>query len=95
MLELVVQCTIEGMKIVNSYLRVLVAQKEIHERRRIGIRVIVDESGASRSAVERLLNNTIKNVPLDDLARLCVWLPCSISDILRLEDEQAPHGVDS
>jgi putative transcriptional regulator len=73
------------MKVVNSHLRVLVAQKELREKRRIGIRVIVGEAGASRSAVERLLNNTIKQVPLDDLAALCEWVPCEPGDILRLE----------
>ncbi len=70
---------------VKSYLRVLVAQKEVKEDRKIGIRVITAETGASRSAVERLLNNTIKNVPLDDLARICVWLPCAVGDLLVLE----------
>ena len=70
---------------MNSHLRVLVAQKELREKRRIGIRVIVGEAGASRSAVERLLNNTIKQVPLDDLAALCEWVPCEPGDILRLE----------
>lgn len=80
-----------GMKVVTSHLRVLIARKEVEEKRRIGIRVIVDESGASRSAVERLLNNTIKNVPLDDLARLCAWLRCDIGDLLKLEE--APEGV--
>ncbi|NTU65449.1 MAG: helix-turn-helix transcriptional regulator [Chloroflexi bacterium] len=71
---------------MKSHLKVLVAHKEVAENRRIGIRVIVDESGASRSAVERLLNNTIKNVPLDDLARLCGWVPCAIGDLLKLEE---------
>lgn len=80
------------MKVVNSYLRVLVAQKELSERRRIGIRVIVEESGASRSAVERLLNNTIRNVPLDDLARLCMWMPCEPGDLLRLDDADSDKG---
>nr|WP_238530471.1 helix-turn-helix transcriptional regulator [Oscillochloris trichoides] len=74
------------MQVVKSHLKVLVAHKEVAESRRIGIRVIVDESGASRSAVERLLNNTIKNVPLDDLARLCAWVPCQIGDLLKLEE---------
>lgn len=70
---------------MNSHFRVLVAQKELREKRRIGIRVIVEECGASRSAVERLLNNTIKQVPLDDLASICEWLNCQPGDILRLE----------
>ena len=70
---------------MNSHFRVLVAQKELREKRRIGIRVIVEECGASRSAVERLLNNTIKQVPLDDLAALCEWIPCEVGELLRLE----------
>jgi DNA-binding Xre family transcriptional regulator len=74
------------MKEVNSYLRVLVAQKELRERRNLSIRTITKESGASRSTVERLLNNTMKQVPLDDLAKLCAWLPAEAGDILRAED---------
>lgn len=70
---------------MNSHLRILVAQKELRERRRLTLRTIVQESGASRSAVQRLLNNTIRNVPLDDLARLCEWLPAEPGDILKLE----------
>lgn len=78
---------------MNSHFRVLVAQKELREKRRIGIRVIVEESNASRSAVQRMLNNTIKQVPLDDLAFLCEWLGCEPGDILKLEplpEEFAP-----
>lgn len=71
---------------VNSYLRVLVAQKEVKEGRKIPVRVITTETGASRSAVERLLNNTIRNVPLDDLARICTWIPCTVGELLLLEE---------
>lgn len=70
---------------MNSHFRVLVAQKELREKRRIGIRVIVGETGAARSAVERLLNNTIREVPLDALAKICEWVPCEVGEILKLE----------
>lgn len=73
---------------MNSYLKVLIAQKELREKRKLGIRVITAESGASRSAVQRLLNNSIKLVPLDDLALLCAWVPCEVGDLLRLEEEE-------
>lgn len=72
---------------MNSHLKSIVAVKEARERRRIGIKTIVKETGASRSAVQRLLNNTIKNVPLDDLTKICVFLECTPGDILRLEDQ--------
>jgi len=74
------------MQVVNSHLKSIVALKEARERRRIGILTIVRESGASRPAVQRLLNNTIKNVPLDDLKNLCVYLNCQPGDILKLEE---------
>lgn len=78
---------------MNSHLRVLIAQKELRENRRIGIRVIAHESGASRSAVQRLLNNSIRAVPLDDLARLCIWVPCDVGELLKLEDVPDGEGA--
>lgn len=72
---------------MNSHLKVVVATKSLRERRQIGIMTIVKETGASRSAVQRLLNNTIKQVPLDDLARICSWVPCAPGDILKLESD--------
>lgn len=74
------------MKTVNSHLKSIVAQIEAREHRRIGIMTIVKNSGASRSTVQRLLNNTIKNVPLEELAKICTYLNCSPGDVLRLED---------
>jgi putative transcriptional regulator len=63
-----------------------VAEREIRERRTIGIRTIASESGASRSTVERLLNNTMKRVPLDDLASLMTYFDCGVADILQAEE---------
>lgn len=71
--------------VVSSHLRILVAHKELKEKRRIGIRVIVAETGAARSSVQRLLNNTIREVPLAALAALCAWVPCAPGDMLRLD----------
>ena len=70
---------------MNSHLRVIVAKKELREKRRIGIRVIVNEAHVSRSSAQMLLNNTMRHVPLDELAAICAWVPCEPGDILRLE----------
>ena len=72
---------------MNSHLRILVDQKALHERRRIGILTIVKESGAKRATVQRLLNNTIKNVPLDELKKICLYLDCQPGDILRIDEQ--------
>ena len=74
------------MKAVNSKLKLIVAERELRDRRRLGIRTIASESGASVSTVQRLINNTIKNVPLDDLGRLCGYFGVSVADILIYEE---------
>ncbi len=75
------------MKVVASRMKLLVAERELRERRRLSIRIIVEESGASRSTVERLLNNTIKRVPLDELGALCRYFNCNVGDILHMEED--------
>lgn len=81
------QGIVGSMKVIQSRLKLLVAEREIRERRTLGIRTISAESGASRSTVERLLNNTIKRVPLDDLAALCRYFACDVGDVIRMEED--------
>jgi putative transcriptional regulator len=74
------------MKVVNSHLKRVVAEKEIRERRSLTIRTIAAESGASRTTVQRLLNNSMKRVPLEDLGALCTYFDCGVEDILKAEE---------
>lgn len=71
---------------MNSRLKILVAEKELTTGRKLGIRTIAAETGASVSTVQGLLNNKMKRVPLDDLARLCRYLGCAAGDILVYSD---------
>ncbi|MDP9314694.1 MAG: helix-turn-helix transcriptional regulator [Chloroflexota bacterium] len=75
------------MKVVTSKMKLLVAQRELHERRRLSVRILTEESGASRSTVERLLNNTIKRIPVDDLGALCRYFNCTVGDMLQMEED--------
>jgi len=67
---------------MNSRLSVLVAERRAPGARAPGIRTIAAESGASVSTVQRLMNNTMRRVPLDDLAALCRYFGVSVGDIL-------------
>lgn len=67
---------------VISKLKVLLSEKELQEGRKLGIRTVAEESGANVSTVQRLMNNRIKRVPLDELAQLCRYLRCQVGDIL-------------
>lgn len=73
---------------MNSKLSLLVAQRRIREGRAPGIRTIAAESGASVSTVQGLLNNKMKRVPLDDLARLCKYFGVGVGDILEYSPDQ-------
>lgn len=68
---------------MNSRLGIIIEERRIKAGgRRLGIRTIADESGASVSTVQRLINNRIKRVPLDDLAKLCKYFDVGVGDIL-------------
>jgi putative transcriptional regulator len=73
-------------KVVRSHLKVLVAEHEMNNKRRLGIRTIATEAGVSVSTVQGLMNNTMKRVPLDDLGRLCAYLGVEVGDILKFEE---------
>lgn len=73
---------------VKSNLGLLLEQRRIEQGgRRPGIRAVAQASGASVSTVQRLLNNTIRRVPLDDLAFLCKYLNCQVGDILEYDPQ--------
>ncbi len=71
---------------MKSRFKVLLAEKELREGRTISLRKVVEETGVANSTVLRLANNTMRRVPLDELAVLCTYLNCEVGDLLRLED---------
>lgn len=75
---------------MNSKLDVLISERRIRQGgRRLGIRKIAQESGASVSTVQRLLNNKIRRVPLDDLAKLCEYFGVGVGDILEYSPDNS------
>ena len=70
----------------NSYFKSLVAEREVRERRKLGIRTIAKETGANISTVQRLMTNDLRRPPLDELALICAHFGCTLNDIFRLED---------
>lgn len=74
-----------GVRTVQSRFKVVLAEKELRENRSIRLGNVVEETDVSNSTVLRLANNTIKRVPLDELAKLCAYLDCAVGDLLWLE----------
>jgi putative transcriptional regulator len=77
------------MKNVHSKLRLLIAAKEMKERRRLSLRTIEQESGTNLTTVQRLMNDTIKRISLDELSALCRYLECDVGDILSMQEDAA------
>jgi putative transcriptional regulator len=82
------------MKIVQTNLRVLVAQKEIKDRRRISLLTLAAETGLNKNTIYGLANNTTREYPRDVLATLCTYFDCDICDLLFLADVPDEEGDD-
>ncbi|HEU4327423.1 MAG TPA: helix-turn-helix transcriptional regulator [Roseiflexaceae bacterium] len=74
------------MKLIQSRLRVLLAEKENRERRTISLRELHRDTGVPMSTVMGMANNSLRAVPLDGLLALCEYLNCEVGDILRIEE---------
>ncbi len=74
---------------MHSKLRLLIAAKEMKERRRLSLRTIEQESGTNLTTVQRLMNDTIKRISLDELSALCRYLECDVGDILSMQEDAA------
>ena len=75
------------MKHVRNRLKQLAMERGTADLRYYGVRQIALESGASRTVIDRLMRNELRRLPMEDLARLCVWLDCEPGDLLKLEEE--------
>ena len=76
-----------AMKHVRNTLKQLAMERGTADLRYYGVRQIARESGASRTVIDRLMRNELRRLPMEDLARLCVWLNCEPGDLLKLEEE--------
>lgn len=71
---------------MRSKLRILVAEKATRDGRALSMRRVAEESGANISTVNRLANNSIRRIPVDELSVLCRYLNCDVGDMLRMEE---------
>jgi putative transcriptional regulator len=65
---------------------VALAEKATRDGRALSMCRIAEESGANISTVNRLANNTIKRIPVDELTLLCRYLDCNVGDLIRMEE---------
>ncbi len=73
---------------IRSRFKLLLAEKELDERRRIPYREIREATGISESAISKLATNTTQRYDADILAALCGYFQCGVGDLL----EYIPDG---
>ena len=78
-------------KIVNR-LRILVAEKEVYDRRQYSLRDIASQTGLSINTVAGYLRGDTTNFYGNVLIAFCDWLDCQPGDILVLEDDASPEN---
>lgn len=62
-------------------------QRQNGDARPISLRDLADRVGVHRESLRRFAANEMERVPLDLVAKLCVYLNCKVGDLLVLEDE--------
>lgn len=67
---------------ITSHFKMLLAEKEIRERRTISLREVTRATGVSISLVQGLANNTLRTYPHDGLDIVCSYLECGVGDLL-------------
>lgn len=73
--------------IVNRF-KVLVAQKELRESRRLTYRIIRDETNLSTNTLTSLAKQKVTRFDASVLNALCKYLSCTVGDILEYVPDQ-------
>lgn len=67
---------------IRCNLKLLLAQKELKENRRIAYRDIKEATGIAESTISALANNEVRLYAASTLSRLCFYFNCPISELL-------------
>lgn len=79
-------------KVVNR-LKVLLAEKEIAEGRRITYRDLSSETGVSTSIIYNYFNQNVKNYNADTLAAFCDYFGVDVGEILEYPPEEGQENL--
>lgn len=74
---------------IQNNAKILLAQKELRERRTITYREVAEQTDISPHAVSNYMNQRIKNFNEGTLIALCTYLDCTIGDLLEIVPDDA------
>jgi putative transcriptional regulator len=75
-----------GNVTIRSRLKILVAQKEIQERRKIRQNKIAEETGLNPNTISRWMSPMpFDRFEVEPTVKLCLWLGCELGDLLYID----------
>ena len=80
------------MRVVSRF-KVLLAEKEIREKRQITLKDVSRETDVSIYTVTGFANNTLREIPSEALLKLCEYLDCEVGDLITKSDIVAPVSM--
>lgn len=78
---------------IKNRLKILIAEKEHRESRRLTYRLIAAESGISTSTLTAYMGQTVESYAASTLNALCAYLDCQPGDILTYLPDTEPAGI--
>lgn len=76
---------------IQNNFKVLVAQKEMREKRRLTYRVIADETDLSTNTLTSYASQEVKRFDAPTLETFCKYFDCTIGDLLEyIPDPEIP-----
>lgn len=79
------------MKLTSRF-RILLAEKEVREGTSYTMIDIARETGVSIYTVTAFANNTLKEIPVDALLKICAFLECSAGELLQTTQNGPRNG---
>jgi DNA-binding Xre family transcriptional regulator len=70
----------------NNVMELLARRARRVDQKRISVRQAAQEAKISYYTLSAIVNNTIKEYPVDALTRLCDYLDCNVGDLLSYEE---------
>jgi DNA-binding Xre family transcriptional regulator len=78
------------MRIISRF-RILLAEKETREKRRISLLTVALETGVSIYTIKKLNTDDLREFPIEAMAALCEYFACAPGELFT--QEHGAHGA--
>jgi putative transcriptional regulator len=78
------------MRIISRF-RILLAEKETREKRRISLLTVALETGVSIYTIKKLNTDNLREFPIEAMAALCQYFACAPGELFTQEQRQAQN----